>query len=302
MTAKRPSVARNHHFVPQWVLREWEHKPSYLWVAKRSRGDWRVLRRPTRRSFSQRDLYILLLPDRNRSISDSVEKQLSGIEDQISRYWKQVKDSLEGRRPVLRMSSTFEEAFKDYMRLQLTRTTQFLSDLKVAPNMTTEDIIRCAHTLESHGTTISDEEWTAIRDGSMREHSLQNALAISVVNKDPKSRSRVILDQERILVFGEVQARECLVISDAPVLRCVVPSAHGSDMKLSNPGVQLWTPLSPRFAMGLVHPNDSTSARNIPLPPGKVREWNDALVGQSSMIASVCKRHLQELVSRNGDG
>ena len=52
-----PGLARNHHYVPQWVLRQWSSEPRCLWVAKRVRGIWDIRQRSIKRSFSHDGLY-----------------------------------------------------------------------------------------------------------------------------------------------------------------------------------------------------------------------------------------------------
>ena len=55
-----PGLARNHHYVPLWLLRQWRNESGRLWVAKRLRGPWDIRQRWVRSSFSQDGLYHFL--------------------------------------------------------------------------------------------------------------------------------------------------------------------------------------------------------------------------------------------------
>ena len=148
------------------------------------------------------------------------------------------------------------------------------------------------------GPVPTDEERKAIEDGSLLRQCRQSAAAISVVTHDVTTPSWKILMEQRGFVVGRAVNAVRFVISDNPVLRC--NSAPGTEGSLGNPHVQLWTPISPRYVLGLVDPSDLAPGAVVNLSSDIVREWNASMFQDSRMCAGKSIGDLSSLVQHFG--
>ena len=101
--------------------------------------------------------------------------------------------------------------------------------------------------------------------------------------------------EQRRLVVGRAVNNVQFVISDQPVLYC--NSVPGSGSTLANRHLQLWTPLSPRYALGLVDPSDLSLGTVVPLSSDRVQEWNESLFRGCRVCAGRTSSDLSFLVS-----
>ena len=290
-----PGLARNHHYVPRWVLRQWSCKPGLLWVAKRVRGKWHIKARPISDSFRRDGLYDSYPPIPDPSPTDVVERHLSGIESRVAAVWHRLCRTLE-RRTVLLPAET-EGLLKRHMWLQLTRTPRFFERVRADIRYGRPEIDRAVARVEAAGGRVTEADRRAIEDGSMRKDCLQTAQARSVVIQDVRSPSWRILMEHRRLVVGRAVNNVRFVISDHPVLYC--NSVPGTGSTLANPHLQVWTPLSPRYALGLVDPSGHLRpGAVVSVNSDRVLEWNESLFRDCSVCAGRISSDLSILVSR----
>ena len=92
-----PRRARNHHYVPQWLLRQWAGESGRLWVAKRVYGKWDIQERSIKRSFSQEGLYDFFPGSPDAQTTDTVERDLSRRESSVARCWRDLRRKLDRR-------------------------------------------------------------------------------------------------------------------------------------------------------------------------------------------------------------
>ena len=288
-------LARNHHYVPQWLLRQWRSELGRLWVAKRVRGHWDIKLRSIRNSFSQEGLYDFLPAASDAHPSDSVERRLSSIESHVARSWKGLRRMLDRRVERVHVGSASGAWLKFHILLQLTRTPQFLERLRGQIRYGQPEIDRAVARVEALGGRVTEEERKAIADGSMLRECMQNALASNVIMQDVGSRSWRILMEQRRLVVGRAVNNVRFVISDQPVLYC--NSVPGSGSTLANRHLQLWTPVSPRYALGLVDPSDLSPGTVVSLNSDKVRKWNESLFRDCRVCAGRTRTDLSFLLS-----
>ena len=271
-----PGLARNHHFVPQWLLRQWRNESGRLWVAKRLRGQWDIRQRSVRRSFSQDGLYHFLPAAPDASPDDLVERRLSSIEGTVARVWKSLRRTLDRGAPSVVLDADSEGWLKLHIWLQLTRTPHFFQRVREQLDYGLPEIQSVVARVEAAGGHVTDAERQAIEDGSLLEECLQNARAANVIMQDFNSRSWRILMERRRLVVGRAVNNIRFVISDDPVMYCNSMPSMGST--LGNPHLEVWTPFSPRYALGLVNPSDVPPGAVVSLNSDKVREWNESQV------------------------
>ena len=290
-----PGLARNHHYVPQWVLRHWSSDRSRrLWVAKRVRGKWDIRQRSIKRSFSHDGLYDSYPPFPDSSPTDVVESRLSRIESRVAVVWRRLHRTFDRRTPLL--SSDDEGLLKLYIWLQNIRTPSSFERVRADISYGQPEIDRIVARVEEAGGRVTEAERRTIEDGSMLKDSLQSALATSVVRQDVRTLSWRILMEQRRLVVGRAVNNVRFVITDHPVLRC--NSMPGTDMTLANPHVQFWTPLSPKYALGLVDPCDVRPGAVISVGSDRVLEWNESLFRDSRVCAGRTPADLSFLVER----
>ena len=289
-----PARARNHHYVPQWLLRQWKSGPGRLWVAKRVRGEWDIRQRSIKRSFSHDGLYDSFPASSDAQPSDIVERRLSSIEDHVARSWHGLRRTLERRVDSVDVDSACAAWLKIHIWLQLTRTPRFLERVRGQIEYGPQEINRVVARVEAAGARVTDEERRAIADGSLLEQCRQTAASINVIMQDVSSPSWRILMEERGLVVGRAVNNVRFVISDEPVLYCnAVP---GSGSTLANRHLQLWTPLSPRYALGLVDPSDLSPGTVVSLSSERVQEWNASLFRDCRVCAGRTRSDLSFLV------
>ena len=290
-----PSLARNHHYVPQWLLRQWRSESGRLWVAKRVRGQWDIRQRSIKRSFAHDGLYDVFPAAPDASPADFVERRLSSIESHVARSWQGLRRILDRRVDRVEVASVSGAWLKFHILLQLTRTPQFLERLRGQIRYGQPEIDRAVARVEALGGRVTDEERKAIADGSMLKECMQNALASNVIMQDVGSRSWRILMEQRRLVVGRAANNVRFVISDQPVLYC--NSVPGSGSTLANRHLQLWTPVSPRYALGLVDPSDLSPGTVVSLSSDRVQEWNESLFRDCRVCAGRTSSDLSFLVS-----
>ena len=114
--------------------------------------------------------------------------------------------------------------------------------------------------------------------------------------QDVRSRSWRILMEQRRLVVGRTVNNVRFVISDHPVLYC--NSVPGTGSTLANPHLQVWTPLSPRYVLGLVDPSDVLPGTVVSVNSDRVRERNEWLFRDCNVCAGSTSADLSFLVSR----
>ena len=249
-------LARNHHYVPQWLLRQWKSESGRLWVAKRVRGKWKIRKSSIKRSFSHVGLYDVFPHVPHANPSDSVERRLSRIESDVARSWIDLRRRLDQGVRWVNVGTPSAQLLKLHIWLQYSRTPQFFEFVRGQTRYGQPEIDRAVARVEAAGGRVTDEERRAVADGSMLDKCRQTAQALNVIMQDGSSPSWRILMEERCLVVGRAVDNVRFVISDHPVLRC--NSVPGSGSTLANPHLQLWTPLSPRYALGLVDPSAFT--------------------------------------------
>ena len=194
------------------------------------------------------------------------------------------------------MSAETEGLLKRHMWLQLTRTPRFFERVRADIRYGRPEIDRAVGRVEAAGGRVTEADRRAIENGSMRKDCLQTAQATSVVIQDVRSPSWRILMEQRRLVVGRAVNNVRFVISDHPVLYC--NSVPGTGTTLANRHLQVWTPLSPRYALGLVDPSDVLPGTVVPLSSDRVLEWNESLFRDSRVCAGSTSADLSFLVSR----
>ena len=289
-----PGHARNNHYVPRWVLRQWSCKRGLLWSAARARGKWHIKARPISDSFRRDGLYDSYPPVPDSSPTDVVERHLSGIESRVAAVWYRLCRTLQ-RRTVL-LPPEAEGLLKLYIWIQNIRTPSFFERVRADIRYGRPEIDRVVARVEAAGGRVTEAERRTIEDGSMLKHSLQSAQATSVVIQDVRSLSWRILMEQRRLVVGRAVNNVRFVISDHPVLRCNSVPSIGTT--LANPHVQLWTPMSPRYALGLVDPSDVRPGAVVSVSSDQVMEWNESLFRDSRVCAARTRADLSFLVER----
>ena len=292
--AHAPRRARNHHYVPQWLLRQWAGESGRLWVAKRVYGKWDIQERSIKRSFSQEGLYDFFPGSPDAQTTDTVERDLSRRESSVARCWRDLRRKLDRRVEYVAVDASSARWLRYHIWLQLTRTPQFLELVREQVRYGQPEIDRAVARVEALGGRVTDDERKAIADGSLLKECLQNAAATSVVAHDFNSPSWQILMEQRGLVVGRAVNNVRFVISDHPVLYC--NSVPGTGSTLANPHLQLWSPLSPRYALGLVDLSDLRPGTVVSLDSDKVREWNQSLFQGSRVCAGKTRGDLSVLV------
>ena len=286
--------SRNHHYVPQWILRHWESKPGLLWVARLAYGKWQIRERSIKRSFSQEGLYNSFSGGNTLQHGDKVERALSKIESRVASCWQHVRRQLDRGMARIPPESEYHWWLRFHIWLQYTRTPQFMENIRAQIQYGEPEILRAVARVEELGGHVTDEERKAIEDGSMLRECMQNAAAMSVITQDPSSPSWKILMEQRGFVVGRAVNNARFVISDNPVLRC--NSVPGTGGTLRNPHVQLWSPISPRYALGLVDPSDQAPGSVVSLNSDIVREWNSSMFQESRICAGKSYGDLSALV------
>ena len=261
------------------------------------RGKWHIKAYPVSDSLRLDGLYFTYPPVPDPSPTDVVERRLSRIETRIHAAWHRLRRTLERR--TVRLPPKTEGLLKQHVWLQLTRTPQFFERIRAGIRYGRPEIDRAVARVEAAGGRIAEADRRAIEDGSMLENCMQNALASSVITQDVQSLSWRLLMEQRRLVVGRAVNNVRFVISDHPVMYC--NSVPGTGSTLANPHLQVWTPISPRYALGLVHPSGTLRpGAVVSLGSDRVREWNEWLFRHCVVCAGRTLADLSFLVSRCG--
>ena len=210
--------------------------------------------------------------------------------------WHRLCPTLE-RRTILLNEDT-EALLKHHVWFQLTRTPRFFERVRAGIRYGRPEIDRAVARVEAAGGRIAEADRRAIEDGSMLEDCMQNAVATSVITQDVQSLSWRLLMEQRRLVVGRAVNNVRFVISDHPVMYC--NSVPGTGSTLANPHLQVWTPISPRYALGLADPSDIRPGAVVPLSSQRVQEWNESLFRHCRVCAGRTSADLSFLVSTCG--
>ncbi len=276
----------NHHIVPKSLLRAFCTEGQKLFFHSKRRPDEGVGLRDIGKKFLKRHFYST--------------RSLGEYDDRIERDFFQVLDSKFASvvRPVilrivkgstLEISDEEDIFIKFFIYFQKKRTPEFLNsalsqiDLE---DLVSESIAR----FEAQYGDIGESERERLKLSAMEGDILHSAKA-----EQSATVSEAVwpIISTMTLCFGIAAPRTQFVIGTNPVVRY-----ENSDRAFLGDGnVELWLPLSPSVAVGLVGPLSQRFGYVFELNPTKVRKMNEQVFQNSSEVGAQSERLLRSLVS-----
>jgi hypothetical protein len=287
--SKGQKRSKIHHYVPKVLQRYFRCGKEQIWYSSRQKGE---LGAPELRNisstFQKRNYYTVF---KGNEPSDIVEKEFFGeIDDYLGRVLPEFVSNLEQE-----IVPTFEGKARsslDQVVFQLIkRTPDFLKEY--------ED--------EEKGRELIEEELkTALASGVdvvavdqlqkfLNDSSFLRGFGRHVRVKAQISRSKKVEEmlREFDIRWGRSTGRHSFVLSSQIAYRI----GNGGSNGISNSKMEIWMPISPKFALVMLREPDGKIPLIAGVPRDHMREINEYAARNSDSLASHSQRLLSSLVS-----
>ena len=278
-TPKR-DANEHQHWVPRWILKRWAGRDGKLAYA----GDdteWKVVRRAVKYTFARRGLYNWA--GRNR---DLLERTLSVKEGDARRAIEFVEHEIEicrekGRAHQERnhMGRNREAVLKRFVLTQENRTPERLDHWAQD-----EALARIWREIEPQLAEGENDEARAYFDAVSEKiiRILLGEVTTGIGTQLPAA--------EWVLKWTDLRAvclspgRGQLVLGDRITIRCKKAGADRAGKLGADPNAELWLPISPSSAIGLVRADGRDGSSYHRMPEALRREWNTTVVEDAEGI------------------
>ena len=277
------SEPRRHHYVPQFLIREFAGRDRQVYVLKRE-GEAPIhvpRRRPPKSAFHEFDLYAM---ERADGTKDQLieSKFLSRVDEVAARVYREiVRIVRQGSVPT--MSEATHRNFMDLYRLAFSRAPDALA--RTAQTIDVEEAVRrTLQKVEEAGGDVEAER-ARLNDPKVREREFRNAIAQARVRSAPETVNRIARLK---ILFGHCHGHDRrFVLSDRMIDGA---GLLGEDTK-PDPAPQLWFPIAPDVAFKPIEGRNQVRVLSIE----EVHAINRRLYLQSRWVAATAREQLARL-------
>ncbi len=259
-----------HHYVPQFLLRNFADKKGKLWVLRKDTG--KLFRASTESVFAETHLYSTI--DKAGAYDIALENAYSKLEsDAAPIVTRMIKDVRQGAIPTL--SEDERITWSQFYYQQMKRVPEFHGKLDLMasfPDRLKEAIAKYEILA---GVKLTDEQIADLQSEASLKLIKRNAVAQALADPGPNIMSLLM---KIGLEFGRADAQ--LIIGSQPIARV----GEGQSVHLLDPKVEAWLPLGSDVA---VRPLASTvSDALVTLTTERVDKMNRRIFEQSSAVAA----------------
>ncbi|MDE0463423.1 MAG: DUF4238 domain-containing protein [Caldilineaceae bacterium] len=275
------STPKNHHYIPQMLLKRFANQEGKLYVYDKDHPDKGVQKKDPRKTFVRRHFYSQEEEDGTRDVS--VETQfLAPLESDASLVIEKIVNAArQGQTPGL--SSDEKDIWVKFSYNQFVRVPEMRETYK-------EKIfqeIRSELDFIGRFRPFTDSELSILDDEETMERLWRNSTIQSVRMTHAKEVFD-ILSEKRIgvAVIRNPKPKRNFVIGSNPVVKL----SHPGRSHLSDPTVEVWLPLARDVA---VTPCPGERDKVVSANDRHIRAINRSIFEQSTVIAG-CSRELIE--------
>ncbi|MDV4145255.1 DUF4238 domain-containing protein [Shimia sp. FJ5] len=281
--AKVSKHSKKHHYVPQGILRRFCFQNDTTWYLSRERFPGDPSPRNIGSIFCKRHFNSFQKEDGTKD--DAVERFFGKeFDNYIPEWTAHLEVSQETNSPVA-FGGAERRRFVQFFYNHMKRSPDFIEPI-VAEATEETFAAESIEKLERQVRPLTDEERSKFQSTDFQRRVAGN----SRVENFSKQSVKILetINEMSIALATPARANKQFIVGSNPVARFEdYPRQH-----LSEPGVELWTTLTPRLAVGFVH---SSNVDNLRLSDHQVRKLNISIAKQSRAIASTSKELLASL-------
>lgn len=284
MSAK---ISKNHHYIPKAILRRFCLSGNSILIASSKDGQFCVEKKNLDRAFQR--FHLNSTQDSLGKRDDKLEKFFAHELDNYIPEWLKVFEAARTsgtiRFPTNKSRYRFIQFFYNHMR----RSPEFIDPIvqQVSAEVLHENL---AEEFERNVRSITPQARTLLRDESWRNRVIANSRVESVSQQTASILDT--LEGMTIVIAEPLREAKQFIVASNPVVRF----EDFPLQPLGREGVELWTTLSPRIALGFV--SKKRIARVLRLDDTQIRKLNLSLVRQSKLIAGTSRPLLFSLSQR----
>lgn len=279
-------VSANHHYVPQGILRNFCFEGESIYYFSRHSKDRDIERRNIKSIFKKRQLNSKLNAD--GTTSDHLEKFFSkNFDDKIVDFVAHFQHVRVSDSPAF-VSMTQHRFFVQCLYNLMKRTPEFHEPPAISVEL--ERIIPAAiEDFLREVRPLTQEEIQTILSDEAKKRITQNARVDVLARQAPEILN--LLAKRKVCFAYPRSERKSFIIASQPVVRLT----NNRDSNLHTGDVELWVPLTPKFAAGLLTLRNHANV--FELSDNAVRHFNMAIAQGSSAIASHSEVLLKSLIA-----
>ena len=279
------SIPKNHHFIPQMLLKRFTSQEGKLYVYDKCHPEKGIQKKDPKKTFVRRHLYTQVEEDGTRDVSVETEF-LAALENDASPVIEKIVCAArQGQPPNLspdekdiwvkfsynlfvRLPET-REKYKEEIRQEILREIDFIGQFRPLTDLE---------------LSMRDDEETMER--LLRNSSIQSAEMAFV-----KDAFEILSEMGiGVAVIRKPKPKRGFIVGSSPVVKMSYPERT----RVADPSVEVWSPLARDMA---VTPCPGESDKVISVNDRHIRTINKSIVQQSTVIAG-CSRELIESIGR----
>ncbi|KIN71672.1 DUF4238 domain-containing protein [Sulfitobacter guttiformis] len=278
---KKPKIPKNHHYVPQALLRNFCFEGEAVWYHYKNGKKTAPIRRNVEGIFSDYHYYTI---EEDGKKSAHVETGFyQKVDDLFARIDQEAKNIFDSG-SIPHFSGDSLNSLYHIFSIFAKRTKDFIGNLEG------NQLVRLTDDLDEEASTAlrlflsqkSDEE---------KEQMVKNA---RIRAQAPESKKVLAGLDGHKAAWATAPVNKQFILGSYPIIRL----DDGVKNRLGSLEVELWIPMSPHRMLGLVHPDKAQSKRPILLSPAKVREISEYIFRNSTELASANFDLLASLMKR----
>lgn len=275
-----------HHTVPQAILKNFCYSGAKLFYYSKDRHNEGIASRDVSKKFFRWHYYSVTTSAGERS--DQFEREfLQKIDSQFSIFIRELIDILDsGRLP--RWPSLTGDFARQFIYYYQKRSPDFYDSL--GPGKTVDEVLKEAESdLTLSNIPGRDEFFQRLeKNPNYRGELAQFARVQAMSMQSPLVLAKL---EMMSLSIAKAPPKSSFIVGSHPVARL------GGDGELGNGTVELWTPVSSKYCLGLFGANREEEHSIFELTQRKVRRLNNAIFRQSRQVGAASETLLKSIVT-----
>ncbi len=280
------SRSQNHHFVPKTILKHFCVEGSSVYYATKRKTPFTIEVRNINSVFKRRHYNTVTRTDGSKS--DGLERFFAVELDNYVPNWMDIFQKCLVSGNVSFKSGEDRRRFIQFFYNLSKRTPDFIEPIakEAIQEVFSQENLR---KLEEHTRPFTPEERAKFNSPDY-QHTVASRSRIENFSRQ-SIHILETLDSMSLVVATPASPRKSFVVGSNPKIRF----EDYPFQELGSEGVELWTPMSPKIAIGFTARQDSTSL--LRLDDKSVRKINMQLAKQSNAIASHSDRLLRSIIA-----
>lgn len=282
----KPQSGR-HHTVPQAILRNFCYSGSKLFYFSKSRPKEGIASRDISKKFFRWHYYSVTTSVGQRS--DQFEREfLQKIDSQFAGFIQEILGILDSGR-VPRWDLSTGDFARQFIYYYQKRSPDFYESLE--PEKTVNSVLEEAAAdpllADAPGRELFFEK--VANSSSFRDELAHFARVQAMARFSPTVVAKL---ENMSLSIAKAAPRSQFIVGSHPVVRL----GAGSNLELGDGVVELWTPISSQYCIGLFGKSRNEEHSIVELTQQKVRRLNNAIYRQSRQVGAASEKLLRSIV------